>query len=73
MDIHIPKRIFLRKVQRRIDRLEEIGLHNLWRPEYEFEMPKKSERREYIETFDMLIQNFEEILTDLMGSDENTD
>ena len=72
-EVHIPKRAFLRKVRKRLDRLEEIGLHEEWRIDKgsRFELPTKQERREYMETFDMLMSNLDEILTDLMGSDDN--
>lgn len=73
-EIHIPKRAHLRKVRKRLERLEEIGLHDWWRqePGRRFEMPNKRERREYIETFDLVMRDIDGILIDLMGSDDNS-
>lgn len=70
----IPPRKYLRKVRARLDRLEEMGLHEFLRPGEPFPMPPKRERREYMELHDKLIgEDLPGLLADLLGENDERD
>lgn len=70
----IPPRRYLRKVRARLDRLEEMGLHEHIRPGAQSNLPDKRTRREYMEVHDKLIgEDLPELLADLLGENDERD
>lgn len=65
---HVPPKKHLRKVRRRLGRLDEMALHDFLRvgDGSQRSLPPKRERREYMELFDLLMRDVDRLLDDLL-------
>lgn len=70
---HVPPKPHLRKVQKRLARVEALGLHEAFRVVKggpRFRMPSKRDRRDYTEAIDLLFRDLDRLLDDLLEEDD---
>lgn len=64
---HVPPLAYLRKLERRLERLHDLGVHECIRP-HGPRFPDPRTRREYMEVFDKLVgEDLPTLIEDLKG------